>query len=70
MELPSIEMTETIYNLVPQVPVVTSKPPMYKSRHSPGCALAGSTFGEGEVEALHVAKHERAYPRKRVRGNP
>lgn len=40
-------MSETIYSLVPHVPEVPIKPPMYKSRHDPVCVLAGSTFGEG-----------------------
>ncbi|CAN0318232.1 unnamed protein product [Ectocarpus sp. 8 AP-2014] len=38
-------MPETIYSLVPHVPDVPVKPPMYKSRHDPVCVLAGSTFG-------------------------
>lgn len=43
-------MSETIYSLVPHVPDVPVKPPMYKSRHDPVCVLAGSTFGEGSVD--------------------
>lgn len=43
-------MPETIYSLVPRVPVVPVKPSMYKSKHDPACLLAGSTFGEREVE--------------------
>lgn len=41
-----VGMAETIYSLVPHVPEVPVKPPMYKSRHDHACVLAGSTFGE------------------------
>lgn len=43
---PEHGMPETIYSLVPHVPDVPVKPPMYKSRHDPVCVLAGSTFGK------------------------
>lgn len=45
-------MSETIYSLVPHVPVVPVKPPMHKSKHNHGCALAGSTFGERHMMML------------------
>jgi len=36
---------ESIYNLVPEPVVVKEKPPMYRSKHDPKAAVAGSTFG-------------------------
>ena len=50
-------MSETIYSLVPHVPVVPVKPPMHKSKHNHGCALAGSTFGERHGAAEYVFIH-------------
>eukprot|EP00904_Undaria_pinnatifida_P013898 jgi/Undpi1/9639/HiC_scaffold_27.g12095.m1 len=49
-------MSETIYSLVPHVPVVPVKPPMHKSKHNHGCALAGSTFGaRGTTQPMGAA---------------
>ncbi|CAM9811502.1 unnamed protein product, partial [Ectocarpus sp. 12 AP-2014] len=53
---PAYGMPETIYSLVPHVPDVPVKPPMYKSRHDPVCVLAGSTFGSfGTTQPIGAA---------------
>lgn len=56
---PTTRMSETIYSLVPHVPEVPVKPPMYKSRHDPVCVLAGSTFGEGKRGKRNVKDKEK-----------
>ena len=38
-------MNESIYNLVPQEPIVAEKKPMYRSSNDMKASVPGSTFG-------------------------